>query len=219
MQRKYKKNSGYTIPTVILLMLLLFAFAIGLLMFASYNYNNAYKRHEKMQTYLYAKNLLDECEYFIMEGEMNEYLAGVMKDVNHKLLSESGENANLYGEKYSFKLELSDRDLLINPYTNDEVDIEMYITYKPILSNIKLPEKENQYVSVGDWMDIEFRIRKIKGNSRDEMEYQFLSEFYCSYDASRNSDGTIINDPAIVLDSYSNLKWKPFQHTGKIYSK
>lgn len=210
-----KRNSGYTMPTAILIMLLLFAFGLGLLMFAAYNYNNAYKRYEKMQTYLYAKNLLDECEYFIMEGNMNEYLASVIDDVDSKL------GDDLYGQKYSFKLELldvdSDSGLLENPYNNDEINVEMFVSYKPVKSNSSLPANPYQYVSVGDWMDIEFRIKNTKGNNGEEMEYRFLSEFYCSHDFSKNSDGTI--KPSVDLTSYDNMKWRPFQYTGNIYTK
>lgn len=210
-----KKNSGYTVPTAILLMLLLFAFAVGLLMFAAYNYNNASKRHEKMQTYLYAKNLLDECEYSIMSGEMNEYLVNVIDDVKRSLPGDTNEN--LYGQEYSFMLELEESDILINSYNDDKIAIEMYITYKPVKSKIKLPSRGYDYVSVGDRMDMDIRIKRIKGNSGEEMEYQFLSEFYCSHNDTQNADGTI--KPTADLDSYSNLKWKPFQHTGKIYTK
>lgn len=218
MQRK--NNSGYTVPTAILMTLLLFAFAVGLLMFAAYNYNNAYKRHEKMQTYLYAKNLLDECEYSIMEGAMNEYLAKSVSDVNDYLISRNSNGRNLYGKEYSFKLELEESDMLINSYNDDKIDIEMYVNYKPVKSNVVLPVDSYNYVSVGDWIDIEIRIKKIRGNNGEEMEYQYLSEFYCTYDDTMNSDGTIKSSVTDNdLRAYSKMKWKPFQHTGKIYTE
>jgi len=215
-----KKNSGYTVPTAILLMLLLFAFAVGLLMFAAYNYNNAFQRHEKMQTYLYAKHLMDECEYFIMEGALNEQLANVINDVNADLISKSSAGQDLYGQEYKFKLELEESHTLINSYNDDKIDIDMFIVYKPVKGNVALPAQDHKYVSVGDWIDMEIRIKKIRGNNGEEMEYQFLSEFYCSYDDTLNADGTFKSGLTDAdLEAYSKMKWMPFQHTGKIYTE
>ena len=211
--KKKQLNQGYTIPTAIMLMLLLFAFAVGLLMFAAYNYNNAYKRQEKMQTYLYARNLADECEYAIMNGELNKLLIGVVQDVNTKLAGSADEN--LYGQEYHFTVE-APADLLKNSYNSEKVNLELDITYKPNDAGRKLPGEEEEYLSVGDGMEIEFRIRKEDDRLDDAMEYRILSEFYCSHDFNRNSDGSL--KPDGDREHYTNMKWQPFQYTGKIYT-
>jgi len=173
-----------------------------------------------MQTYLYAKNMMDECEYSIMQGELNEYLSVIVDDVNRKLRLQDSSSKNLYGKEYSFKVELEESEMLINPFNNDKIDIDLYVTYKPVKSNVKLPGEPYDYVSVGDWMDLEIRIKKIRGNDEGEMEYQYLSEFYCTYDNTRESDGTIKSGLAPAeLISYRKMRWTPFQHTGKIYTE
>lgn len=215
MLKEKKLNQGYTIPTAIMLMLLLFSFAVGILMFAAYGYNNAYKRQEKMQTYLYAKNLVDECEYAIMDGKLNNLLSSVVNDVNSNLTG--SENENKYGQEYHFKLELLPDDLLENSFNSEKVRLEMSIVYRPNATGKQLPDNTNEYLSVGDRVDIEFRIGKEDDRLERVMEYRVLSEFYCAYDFNKNADGTLKNVADREVDT--NMKWQPFQYTGKIYTE
>lgn len=224
--RKKMGKKGFTIPMAMILLFLLFAFAMGVLMFASYNYNNAYKRHEKMQTYLYAKNLLDECEYAIMDGRLNPLLVELVDSVGQR-------EGKVYAKKYNMKLGLADTDHLVNEFNQDQVDMELNITYKPNASGKGLPPEKADYLAVGDQMEIEFRISKIGVVRKEPMEYRINSEFYCYYDDRLNEDGTLKanydkwpdDDPLSPGMSKTsdeqkwNMKWKPFQYTGNIYTR
>lgn len=199
-------------------MLMLFMFAVGLLMFAAYNYGNAFKRREKMQTYLYARNLLDECEYSIMEGGMNPFLIGVIKDVKNQ--NAATPEGNLYSQEYSFQLSMEESEMLVNSFNDEKVGIEMIVTYKPGDNKKKLPDDLTDSLTVGDRMNIEYRIKKTSGLGENEMEYRVLSEYYCSRDSNREQDGSWIDpsDPDWRTDG-TNMKWQPFQYTGNIYTK
>lgn len=208
-----RNKEGYTIPMAMALMLLLFALAGSLLLIAAYRYQSTFIQRQQNQLYLYADELVNESAETIEAGELNQGIAQILKNI----LSVDTAKLSAYAKEYNFKYNMG-KDIHGNPKyldntfvanENGKIYLEMLVTYEPQNVGKTLPPKSEDYIKIGDNMNIEYRIKQ------GDMEYRINAKFYCSKDSNKNPDGSTIPAPQM----YVNMKWSLVNYTGKLYTK
>ena len=205
--KKVKKRicnkRGYTIPTALAFMFLLLALAGSILLVASYRYQNVYIRKQQDQLYIYAKSLVEQHTKSIEAGEFSATLAGAIAAAK----AEAPLELSKYAKSYGFVMKMDPGVFITNQFMPQDIDFQMFITYKPQRTNVNIPDVLPEVVKVGDRMEIEYRI------TEKDMEYRIVADYLCSNDASVDLSGATIQ-PKVP----EHLKWTVKKYIGNFYN-
>lgn len=208
-------KKGYTVPMALALMLLLMAFAGSLLLVASYRYQGTFVRQKQDQLYLYATALVEDATKTIEDGKLNQQVAQMVKNI---IVTDTGKLSQ-YAKVYKFQFDLGqdaagNNKFLENPFIQNKlgkVYVDMAVAYEPQGAGQALPDDAEDYIRIGDRLKVEYRIKLT------DMEYRISADYYCSANANKNPDGSIM-DPLPSLEPFINMKWQLNKYTGKLYT-
>lgn len=209
--RKIKNKNGNTTPAAVAFMLLLMALAGSILLVATYRFQNAYIRKQQNQLYIYATSVVEEYSDVVKAGGMNKGLG----DAVEKAKMRDVTRLSAYAKSYTFRYTLGKQTVggavadktIDNFFNEEELGIKINVTYEPANAGAELPSEKKEYVQIGDRMKAEYRI------SVRDYEYRITAHYYCSKDANKGTDGSVVDNI-----QYKNMQWSLDRFSGKIYT-
>ncbi len=212
------RNDGNTTVLALGFMLVFFAMAVGLLLFASYNSENFDERTAEGQLKRYTIELSDMVSADIKNGMFNQMVSDSVM-LAHGVLNKPESPLQGINESYKITTVLTRENggteyyNLSHPFTEEEIELTIELEYLPagystVSNHYFLPSKNGMdLLQIGDKMEVLYTV------VIDEMEYRASGLYYLSKNTNVQPDGTLLANPKIdgfkwEIERFDNLNYK-----------